>query len=194
MRLDNLDTGQRGPAKFFLLMASKASGAEMADVVKTFLYRPDFFGSAISKLSAEAMRGSSFWTAGEREYIALRTAKLFKIPYCVDIHTEMVHLASTGEVDAENPASARTELTAILTILEKVTCSPDSVSRDDLAQVREAGVPDDGVIEALHVAFVWNVVDRLAHAFDYQLSEGQLKKGTQALHQFKYKLPGFTLR
>jgi len=50
------------------------------------------------------------------------------------------------------------------------------------------------VIEALHVAFVWNVVDRLAHAFDYQLSEGQLKKGTQALHQFKYKLPGFTLR
>ena len=194
MRLDNLDTGQRGPAKFFLLMASKASGAEMADVVKTFLYRPDFFGSAISKLSAEAMRGPSFWTAGEREYIALRTARLFKIPYCIDIHTEMVRIASTGEIDATDPGSARPELTAILAFLEKVTCSPDSVSANDLAQVREAGISDDAVIEALHVAFVWNVVDRLAHAFDYQLSEGQLKKGTQALHQFKYKLPGFTLR
>jgi alkylhydroperoxidase family enzyme len=194
MRLGNLDTGQRGPAKFFLLMASKASGAEMADVVKTFLYRPDFFGSAISRLSAEAMRGPSFWTAGEREYIALRTARLFKIPYCIDIHTEMVRIASTGEIDATDPGSARSELTVILAFLEKVTCSPDAVSASDLAQVREAGVPDDAVIEALHVAFVWNVVDRLAHAFDYQLSDGQLKKGTQALHQFKYKLPGFTLR
>ena len=194
MRLDNLDTGQRGPARFFLLMASKASGAEMADVVKTFLYRPDFFGSAISKLSAEAMRGPSFWTAGEREYIALRTARLFKIPYCIDIHTEMVRIASTGEIDATDPGSAQPQLAAILAFLEKVTCSPDSVSANDLAQVREVGIPDDAVIEALHVAFVWNVVDRLAHAFDYQLSEGQLKKGTQALHQFKYKLPGFTLR
>jgi alkylhydroperoxidase family enzyme len=106
----------------------------------------------------------------------------------------MVRIASTGEVDATDPGSARPELTAILTFLEKVTCSPDSVSASDLDQVREAGIPDDAVIEALHVAFVWNVVDRLAHAFDYQLSEGQLKKGTQALHQFKYKLPGFTLR
>jgi alkylhydroperoxidase family enzyme len=193
MRLNNLDTGQRGPAKFFLLMASKASGAEMADVVKTFLYRPEFFGRAISQLSARTMRGPSFWTAGEREYIALCTAKLYKIPYCIEIHTEMVRLASAGEIDAADPNSVRPELAAVLAFLEKVKRSPDSVSGTDITDLRERGVPDDAIIEALHVAFVWNVVDRLAHAFGYRLLEGQLKKGTQALHQFKYQLPGFVL-
>ena len=193
MRLDNLNSGQRGPAKFFLLMASKASGAEMADVVKTFLYRPDFFGRAISQLSARTMRGPSFWTAGEREYIALCTARLYKIPYCIEIHTEMVRLASTGEVEAEDPESVRPELAAVLAFLEKVSRSPDSVSAADVRDLRERGVPDHAVIEALHVAFVWNVVDRLGHAFDYMLLEGQLEKGTKALHGFKYQLPGFVL-
>lgn len=193
MRLNNLDTGQRGPAKFFLLMASKSSGAEMADVVKTFLYRPEFFGRAISQLSARTMRGPSFWTAGEREYIALCTAKLYRVPYCIEIHTEMVRLASAGEIDAADPSSVRPELAAVLAFLEKVRRSPDSVSGTDITDLRERGVPDNAVIEALHVAFVWNVVDRLAHAFGYRLLDGQLEKGTKALHAFKYQLPGFVL-
>jgi alkylhydroperoxidase family enzyme len=193
MRLNNLDKGQRRPAKLFLLMTSKASGVEMPDVVKTFLYRPEFFGRAMSQLSARTMRGPSSWTAGEREYIALSTAKLYKIPYCVEIHTEMVRLASTGEIDAADPDSVRPEFAAVLAFLEKAARSPDSISEADIRDLRERGVPDDAVVEALHVAFVWNVVDRLAHAFDYRLLEGQLKKGTHALHQFKYQLPGFVL-
>ncbi len=194
MRLSNLETGQRKPAKFFLLMASKASGAEIADVVKTFLYRPEFFGRAISEIFAETMRGPSFWTAGEREYIALHIAKIYEIPYCIDIHTEMISIASAGEIDAANADTARPELKAVLEFLEKVTFSPGQVFESGLTEVRELGVPDEAVIEALHVAFVWNVVDRLAYAFDYRLLEGQLKKGTQALHQFKYRFPAFTLR
>ena len=63
-----------------------------------------------------------------------------------------------------------------------------------LAKMRELGVPDEAISEALYVNFLWNVVNRLSHAFDYRLSDGQLEKGTQALHQFKYKLPGFTTR
>ncbi|MGH3377831.1 MAG: carboxymuconolactone decarboxylase family protein [Actinoallomurus sp.] len=194
MRLSNLETGQRRPAKFFLLMASKASGAEIADVVKMFLYRPELFGRAMTELFAEAMRGPSFWTAGEREYIALCVARIYKIPYCIDIHTEMISIASTGEIDAADVDTARPELRAVLPFLEKVTRSPDSVSESDLAEARELGVPEEAVVEALHVAFIWNAIDRLAYAFDFQLLEGQLKKGTQALHQFKYRFPAFTLR
>jgi alkylhydroperoxidase family enzyme len=194
MRLSKLESGQRGPAKFFMLMASKASGAEMADVVKTFLYRPEFFGRAMVKLSAETMRGPSFWTAAEREYIALQTGKLHQTPYCIDIHTEMVRISSDGEIDAADADSARPELTAVLAFLEKVALSPEAVSESDLAEVRELGVPDEAIAEALHVNFVWNIVNRLSHSFDYRLGEGQLEKGTQALHQFKYKLPGFTTR
>lgn len=194
MRLSNLETGQRRPAKFFLLMASKASGAEIADVVKMLLYRPEFFGRAITELFAESMRGPSFWTAGEREYIALCVAKIFEIPYCIDIHTEMISIASVGEIDAASADTARPEFRAVLPFLEKVVRAPDTVSESDLKEARELGVTDDAIIEALHVAFIWNAVDRLAYAFDFRLLEGQLKKGTQALHQFKYRFPAFTLR
>lgn len=194
MRLSNLETGQRKPAKFFLLMASKGSGAEMADVVKMFLYRPEFFGRAISELFAETMRGPSFWTAGEREFIALCVAKLYKVQYCIDIHTEMIGIASAGELDAADVGTVRPELRALLPFLEKVTRSPDSVSESDLTEARELGVPEEAVIEALHVAFVWDSIDRLAYAFDFKLLDGQLKKGTRALHQFKYRFPAFTLR
>ncbi|MCO5972518.1 carboxymuconolactone decarboxylase family protein [Actinoallomurus soli] len=194
MRLSNLETGQRRPAKFFMLMASKASGAEMADVVKMFLYRPEFFGRAISEIFTEVMRGPSFWTAGEREFIALRIAQLYKIQYCIDIHTEMISIASTGEVDAADVDTARPELRAVLPFLEKVTRSPDSVGESDLAEARELGVSDEAVIEALHVAFIWDAVDRLAYAFDFKLLDGQVTKGTRALHQFKYRFPAFTLR
>lgn len=194
MRLSILETGQRKPARFFMLMASKASGAEMADVVKMFLYRPEFFGRSISGIFAEIMRGPSFWTAGEREYIALRIAKIYKISYCIDIHTEMIGIASAGEVDASDPDTGRPELRAVLPFLEKATRAPDSLSGSDLAELRELGVPDEAVTEALYVAFAWNVVDRLAYAFDFRLLEGQVTKGTQALNQFKYKFPAFTLR
>jgi AhpD family alkylhydroperoxidase len=175
-------------------MASKASGAEMADVVKTFLYRPEFYGRAMVNLSSEAMRGPSFWTAAEREYIALQTAKLHQTPYCIDIHTEMVRLAANGEIDAAAPNSVRPELTAVLAFLEKVARSPESAPESELAHVRGLGVPEEAITEALYVQFLWNVINRLSHAFDYRLSDGQLEKGTKALHQFKYKLPGFTTR
>jgi len=106
----------------------------------------------------------------------------------------MVRIASTGEIDAADAGTARPELTAVLAFLEKTARSPESISEGDLKEVRELGVPDEAIVEALHVMFVWNVINRLSHAFDYQLSEGQLTKGTHALHQFKYQLPGFILR
>jgi AhpD family alkylhydroperoxidase len=129
------------------------------------------------------MRGTSFWTAGEREYLAMVTAQWQQCPFCATSHTEMIRIASTGEVD---PNSGRPELLAVATFLEKVTRSPASVSAADLPPV-----PDDAIVEALQVNLVWNVVNRLANVFEFQLRPGQLEKGTRALHRFGYRFPGF---
>lgn len=49
---------------------------EPPDVVKTLLYRPDFFGKPYSAAVQQAMRGPSDWTVGERELFAAFTSRL----------------------------------------------------------------------------------------------------------------------
>jgi alkylhydroperoxidase family enzyme len=191
VRLTILDRGHRAPARMFFSMTSLVSRVDMSDVPKTLLYRPEFFGGPMLDLSAEAMRGPSYWTAGEREYLAMSIAKLLECPYCAVTHEEMVRIATTGEIDPTDAASARPELQAVLAFLERVIGDPDAVSSTDLKPVRERGVPDDAVREALRVAVVWNVVNRLANAFDFHLRPGQLEKGTRSLHRFGYRFPGF---
>lgn len=187
MRLPVLDRGHRPRARLFFAVAELTSRVPMSDVPKTLLYRPEFLGSALLDLSAEMMRGPSFWTAGEREYMAMFTARLLQCPFCVESHAELTRIASTGEIDAADAGSARPELTAALELLEKVTTAPDRVGAHDLPR----GVPDEAIIDALHVNLIWNIVNRLANAFDFQLREGQLEKGTRSLHRFGYRFPGF---
>jgi uncharacterized peroxidase-related enzyme len=194
MRLTILDRGHRWRARLFLAATSRLSRVEPPDVPKTLLYRPEFFGRAMLDLSAEAMRGPSYWSAGEREYLAVFTARLHRCPYCVITHTELTRIASAGAIDAGDPASVRPELRAVLPFIEKVTRTPELVSARDLTAVREAGVPDQAIVEALRVNLVWNIINRLANAFDFRLREGQLVAGTRSLHRFGYRFPRFVTR
>lgn len=191
MRLSVLDDGHRLRARMFLSLTARMSGVDASDVPKTLLYRPELLGRAMLELSAEMMRGPSFWTAGEREYIAMRNAGWHRCPFCAESHTEMVRIASTGEIDPEDPGSARPELAPVLGLLEKVTRTPELVSARDLEEVRAAGVPDAAILDALHVNLIWNVVNRLANVFGFELRAGQLEEGTRALHKYGYRFPGF---
>jgi AhpD family alkylhydroperoxidase len=129
------------------------------------------------------MRGPSYWTAGEREYLAMCTAQLLQCPFCIDTHAELTRIAGQGEVDPDDPASAGPELRATCAFLATVTLTPD---RADASGV--AGLPTQAVLEALHVSLVCNIINRLGNAFGF-LGEGQLHSGTRALHRFGYRFP-----
>jgi alkylhydroperoxidase family enzyme len=58
-------------------------------------------------------------------------------------------------------------LRAMLGVLERVTLSPDEVGADDIAAVRAAGVSDAAIEDALAVCACFDVIDRLAEAFDF---------------------------
>jgi AhpD family alkylhydroperoxidase len=185
MRLSVLDTGHRRRSRLFMAVTGKLSGVTSPDIVKLLLYRPGFLTRPLLELTAPAMRGESSWTAGEREYLAMCTARVHECPFCVVTHAELTRIAGHGEIDPDHPADARPELLAVQRFLE-------DVSRN-LEPVPPRGLPAHAVLEALNVNLVWNIVNRLANAFGFELLDGQLKTGTQALHRAGYRFPGFLL-
>ena len=77
MRLKIVESGHRLPQKLILRMIRLLSGDphQPYDVVKTMLYRPDFFGKPYSEVLQPVMRGPSSWTVAERELFAAFTSR-----------------------------------------------------------------------------------------------------------------------
>jgi|1186.fasta_scaffold12593_4 uncharacterized peroxidase-related enzyme len=195
MRLDVLEHGHGRSARIFLRIAHRVSGQDMDDVVKTALHRPRLWGRPFMTVVATVMRGPSFWTPAERECMGALVSRLNECPFCLRVHTRTTHLESRGEVDPEDASTMRPELAAVLPLLEKMTTAPESMTAADIAAVRDRGVPDDAIVDALHVGFVFNTVNRLANAFGWSWdSDEQLSVAAQAIHRLRYKLPGVVLR
>jgi AhpD family alkylhydroperoxidase len=188
MRLSILDNGHRRRAKLFLALTSARSRVDNPDIVKLLLYRPGFLSRPLLELTPDVMRGPSYWTAGEREYLAMCTAQLLQCPFCIDTHAELTRIAGQGEIDPDDPSTARPELSSARAFLATVTLDADHADATGVA-----GLPKQAVIDALHVLLVFGIINRLANAFGFTLRDGQLHSGTQALHRFGYRFPRFLL-
>jgi alkylhydroperoxidase family enzyme len=186
MRLSVLDRGHRRRTKLFLTLTGAMSRVDSPDIVKLLLYRPGFFARPLLELTVDTMRGPSYWTAGEREYLAMCTAQQLQCPFCIDTHAELTRIASDGDIDPNDPARIRPELRAVRDFLATLAGAPDGAGGT-------AGLPKDAVLQALHVSLVFNIIGRLANAFGFTLREGQLQSGTRSLHRFGYRFPGFLL-
>ena len=76
MRLGVLDSGHTFKHKAIMFMIKTMSRRPVPDVLKTLLYRPDFFGKPMGEVFQEAMRGQSEWTVAEREMMASYVSKM----------------------------------------------------------------------------------------------------------------------
>jgi alkylhydroperoxidase family enzyme len=75
-------------------------------------------------------------------------------------------------------------LRATLGLLEKLTLTPEEVSPQDVEAVRETGVSEEAILDAIYICSTFNLVDRVADALDFEIPEsfargaaGQLKRG-----------------
>ena len=65
-----------------------------------------------------------------------------------------------------NPA-----IRATLSFLETLTLRPDEVSAEAVLQMREAGVSEAGVEEAIAVCMAFSIADRLADSFSFEIPD-----------------------
>lgn len=70
-------------------------------------------------------------------------------------------------VDPESAAELSVKVKAMLRLLAKVTKDHGALSAEDVKPVLAAGVTREGVLEALAVAWAFNVITRLADAFEF---------------------------
>jgi len=58
---------------------------------------------------------------------------------------------------------------ATLGLLEKITLTPSAVGPEDIAPVRAAGVSAQAIEDAITVCALFNIIDRLADAFEVEI-------------------------
>ncbi|MCL4869868.1 MAG: hypothetical protein KJ063_12945 [Anaerolineae bacterium] len=78
--------------------------------------------------------------------------------------------------------------------LEKLTLNPETVGPTDVEPMRQAGVTDAAIEEAIQVCFCFNVITRLADAFAFDMPTAEgFKKSGEMLYKMGYgtsSIPG----
>ena len=78
----------------------------------------------------------------------------------------------------------------MLGYLEKVTLTPAEVGPDDIVPLKTAGLNEEAIKEALYVCFLFNLMDRLADAFDFHVPEVDDGKFLYKMGYWAGSIPG----
>ena len=74
-------------------------------------------------------------------------------------------------------------------MLKKFTAGPEELSADDFSRAREFGVSDDDMEDALHVAFAFNTINRIADALGFDIPDATgFQQSANILLRFGHKV------
>jgi uncharacterized peroxidase-related enzyme len=174
VRLAILDSGHSLGTKALFAFIGAVSRQPVLDAVKVVKYRADFYGSPMSRVTQDVMRGPSAWSVGDRELMAALIAKTNACEWCTKAHSAVAERAysDAAMVSAvlSNPETAPIEepIRATLRMIRKLS-REHSVDADDMRAVLAAGVSREQIEDALGVCFAFNTMSRLADAFGFFL-------------------------
>lgn len=195
MRLPGYEIPARRSQRAFVRL-TRMLGAELDDVGRAALRRPEVFGQPFLDFAHVLLRGRSAWSVGERELFAAVVSRANRCQFCVGTHGEIAarELGRDALADLdEGRLSPR--VVAAAAFIETLTRDPGAVSADDVERARAAGVEEDALAEAIYVAFMFNTINRVADAlgFEHHSDRGR-RRGAEVLRRLGYRLPGFLLR
>jgi uncharacterized peroxidase-related enzyme len=195
LRLSGYEVPARRRQRAFVRL-TRALGAELDDVGKAALRRPELFGNPFLELAHSLLRAPSAWSVGERELFAAVVSQANRCGFCVGTHGEIAAKELGRDVLArldEGRVSPRAAAAAAF--VEALTRDPNAVSADDVERARAAGVEHDALAEAVHVAFVFNTINRVVDALEFEhRSDRHRRRGAAVLRRRGYRLPAFLLR
>jgi uncharacterized peroxidase-related enzyme len=196
MRVAVLDHGHRRRARVAVWLMEKVIG-HSPDVLKTLLYRPNFFGRHASRAIQQIMRGPSLWSITDRELFAAYTSRLNQCPFCTGQHG-VVASAGLGKDVIEAVYADRTtaavsaEVKAALALIETFTLRPDELGPDDIETARTAGLLNEAIEHVFDVTTIFNLINRLADAFEFNVPDQQrLDQAAKVVLRFGYRFPQF---
>jgi uncharacterized peroxidase-related enzyme len=174
VRLEILNRGYSAGTRALFTVIRLVSGHPVPDAARLLYYRPDFYGARMKKLTQEAMRGPSQWSVGDRELMAAQVSSVNRSAFCVATHTATAGrayqdpgkvaavLADLDSAPVDEPLRATLRMLATLTRDGRVTAA-------DMRAVLAAGATAQQIEDALAVSFAFNVTNRLADAFGFEL-------------------------
>jgi uncharacterized peroxidase-related enzyme len=172
MRLAILDSGHSFGTKALFAFIRAVSRQPTPDVVKLVMYRPDFFGTHMKKVTHEAMRGPSAWSVGDRELMAAFVSKTNDCEFCIKAHTAVAARAYHDDAKVSavlsdlETAVIGEPLRATLRMLCKLT-REGAVDVNDMRALLAAGVSRQQIEDAVAVCFAFNTMNRLADTFEF---------------------------
>jgi len=194
MRVPSYEQGTRRSQRAFVRL-TRALGAELDDVGKAAMRRPEFFGKPLLGFAHLVLRGPSAWSVGERELFAAVVSRANACQFCVGSHGEIAAKELGGDGLArldEGRLSPRAAAAA--TFVEALTREPSSLSASDVERARAAGVGDEALREAIYVAFLFNTINRVVSGLGFEhRSDRDRRRGAGMLRRRGYRLPGFLL-
>jgi len=190
MRLPSYRSGARRRQRAFIRL-TRALGAELDDVGKASLRRPEFFGRPFLGLGQALLRGPSAWSVGERELFAAVVSRANSCEFCVGTHGEIAAKELGRDVLARLDAGAADpRAAAAAAFAEALTRDPGAVSAADVARARAAGVDDDALAEAVYVVLFFSTMNRVADALGFEhRSDRDRRWGAEILRRNGYRLP-----
>jgi uncharacterized peroxidase-related enzyme len=195
VRVATYERGTRPSQRAFVRL-TRGLGAELDDVGKASLRRPDFFGRPFLRLAHALLRGPSAWSVGERELFAAVVSRANSCGFCVGTHGEIAALEMGRDVMARLDAGAVSPRAAAAAVfVEALTRDPESMSAADVERATAAGVDHEELAEAIYVAFFFNAMNRVADALGFEHRSGRdRRRGAGMLRRLGYRIPAFLLR
>lgn len=192
MRLPEYTVGRRRSQRLALKL-TRAAGAELDDVIKVMMRRPEFFGRPFSVLVRTALRGSATWSLGELELFGAVVSQANSCPFCVGMHGEIAGAALGGTVDEWRDGRFGARATVAAEFVDALT--RNTVDASHVARAHAAGVNDAALAEAAYVALVFNTINRIVNALDFSYrSDRDRLRGAWILRHNGYRLPRLLLR